>query len=439
MRGNITACFLCRLDGIVMIIICLILVFGCNGVSYAKALSTVCRIDSNNVVTQQFADKLLIGFSADSAVVLNNTTLSINDVLIAPDQYRATCETRVGLTACTITVNTTSPSLLTGRFVLQNAAGEIIVTGNNQQELVFTSDNANAIKVNNNLLTDTAIIEAINGVACNLSTNALPADGLLINWPADGSEIVLKCTVNSENLHYIVKKPESMTNNTEENGLVASKWIAGIAIGIGGTVMLGGGGIWWYKSLHQRAEAKNYPGTMEEREFENIKRQLEKVKITAKKARSIADLLCVEDINAPQLHDVRIKLDISRANARDAITALVQFSRIRDLLDRSLLTKTLSGARMFLLQDDVDLQTQQEQQAQWSLGKKSYLDNAKDKAKNALNIANAAVKIAKTCIPPSNNKLEIEAGSAYRDASMEMPDYKIYQILTQDTVSLKVL
>lgn len=419
----------------------LLLVFSCSGVSLAKELSTVCRIDSNNVVTQHLTDKLLIGFSTHSAVMLNNTTLSINGVSIAPNQYQTDCRMTAdsNLTACTITVNAASPSLLMGQFVLQNAAGEVIVAGNNQQELVFTSDNTSTVKANNNLSANTVIIKAINGMVYNSPIDTLLADGLLINWPADGSEIVLECTVNGENLHYMIKKPELTTSSTEENNLANSKWITGIAASVSGAVLLGGGGVWWYKSLHQRTEAKNYPGMMEEREFENIKKQLEKVKVTVKQANATAALLCGGDINASKLHNMEIKLNISRINTSDTITALVQFSRIRDILDRSLLTGTLPGAKMFLAQDDSNLQTQQMQQTQWLKEKKDCLSNAKNKARNALNMANVALKIAKTCKPPRNNKFEIETDSMYRDASMEIPDYRINQILTQNTISLKVL
>lgn len=218
----------------------LMITIGYSGASYATEAITVYRLDSNQVITQQLDDgRLRIDFFTHSDKVISDTALRINNMPLTKDTYWFSCQHSENPSRCVVLAYAVNPAALQGKFMLTNAAGDIIVAGENRPELAFANDSRDVKKLKiTNLLDREVRIVTIDNQTPVAGLSIAPLSNTTIAWPESGA-VVLECMINGENLIYMVQKTSQSVNTEDIIGfLMNNKTIVGVAGGGVGVLTL---------------------------------------------------------------------------------------------------------------------------------------------------------------------------------------------------------
>jgi len=265
------------------------------------------RLDSNNLVTQKLNDgKIAIDFVTDQLTSLKNATLSVNNITLNSSTYHIDCKVSENPTACTIAINPARSLPLNGKFILRAANGDAIVTGNSNHELAFTLDKSNPskLKISNSLTEQPVRIDMINGKP--LTDSILnPLNNMIIDLPNDG--ILLECSIDGENLTYVVKKSNQTTAATESNAAdtTDNQTIAILAAG-GGVFIVGAGvGTLLHMLCQKRTIAKKYYHLQEDL-IKQIKQKINDAEPKNTEAMTIALANCTGAHNQENMRIVKM-------------------------------------------------------------------------------------------------------------------------------------
>lgn len=225
-----------------------------SGASYATEAVTAYRLDSNQVITQQLDDgRLRIDFFTHSDKVTSDAALRINNMPLTKDTYRFGCQHSENPSRCVVLAYAVNPAALQGKFMLTNAAGDIIVAGENRPELTFASDSSDVKKLKiTNLLDREVRIVTIDNQTPVAGLSIAPLSNTTIAWPESGA-VVLECMINGENLIYMVQKTSQSVNTEDVIGfLMNNKTIVGVAAGGVGALTLVGSISTWLQCSKKR-------------------------------------------------------------------------------------------------------------------------------------------------------------------------------------------